>query len=403
LRLALETGRIYPVFQPIVTLPSGSISSLEALARWHDDDLGAIPPSHFIPIAEKSGLMAALTSRIIQTACEAASQWDGEFRLAFNISPLQFRSSELSCRIEEIVRPTGFPLSRIQLEITESAVIDDLELARASIFRLKALGVQIVLDDFGTGYSSLTRLQALPFDKIKIEASFVQSMETSRDSRKIVSAVIGLGQSLGMPVVAEGIETRTQLKMLTHLGCDFGQGYLFSRPAPAEAIPALIRSFGEQAEDPPSLNLSCNLKLAQLNAIYAGAPFALCFIDLKYRYVNANKRFAELIDVDLDQIIGRRVEELCPHALPYLIADLKAVMAGRRLAPRESVTRDGRRTILSTVAAARDENNDVVGMSMALIDITKYKRAKPANLGRFDLLPNGKEPGKANGHGGHLP
>jgi EAL domain-containing protein (putative c-di-GMP-specific phosphodiesterase class I) len=162
LRLALETGRIYPVFQPIVTLPSGSISSLEALARWHDDDLGAIPPSHFIPIAEKSGLMAALTSRIIQTACEAASQWDGEFRLAFNISPLQFRSSELSCRIEEIVRPTGFPLSRIQLEITESAVIDDLELARASIFRLKALGVQIVLDDFGTGYSSLTRLQALP-------------------------------------------------------------------------------------------------------------------------------------------------------------------------------------------------------------------------------------------------
>jgi PAS domain S-box-containing protein len=399
-RRALEAGDIYPVFQPIVRLPSGSISGFEVLARWYDDELGAIPPSHFIPIAESAGLMGELTSQLIQTACASAAAWNGKFRLAFNISPLQFRGAELPAEIEEAARPSGFPLSRIQIEITESAVIDDLESARASIDRLKTLGVQIVLDDFGTGFSSLTRLQALPFDIIKIEASFVQSMGISRDSRKIVSAVIGLGQSLGMPVVAEGVETPTQLRMLTQLGCDLGQGYLFSRPALAEAIPALIGLRGEQSDDPSPLNLSCNLKLAQLKAIYAGAPFALCFVDLERRYVSANKRFAELIGVNLEEMLGRRVEEVYPDALPYVLADIEAVVTGRRVPPRECVMPGGHRVVLSTVAAARDENNEVVGMSVALIDITKYKRPATSELGRIRPLPNGRERNKANGFGG---
>lgn len=399
---AIESGRIYPVFQPIVSIPTGAIASFEALARWRDEELGSIPPTYFIPIAEKAGLMARLSSHIIRESCAAAREWGGNVRLAFNISPLQFQSAELSSQIEEAARPSDFPLSRIQLEITESAVIDDVELARASINRLKTLGVQIVLDDFGTGFSSLTRLQALPFDKIKIEASFVQSMEASRDSRKIVSAVIGLGQSLGMPVVAEGIETRAQLKMLTQLGCDFGQGYLFSKPMPAESVPALIRSRGEQRNDPSPLNLSCNVRLAQLKAIYAGAPFALCFVDLEHRYIDANKRFADLIGVDLDQIIGRCVEEVYPHALPCVLADLEAVVSGRRTSPRESVMPDGRRIILSSAAAARDENNEVVGMSVALIDITKYKRSRSPDVGRFAMLPYAKERSRPNGHGGNL-
>jgi PAS domain S-box-containing protein len=399
-RRALETGGIYPVFQPIVRLPSGSIASFEVLARWYDDELGAVPPSHFIPIAEKAGLMGELTSRLIQTACASAGVWSGRFRLAFNISPLQFRDAEFPSQIEEAARLSYFPLSRIQIEITESAVIDDLESARASIHRLKTLGVQIALDDFGTGFSSLTRLQALPFDIIKIEASFVQSMGISRDSRKIVSAVIGLGQSLGMPVVAEGVETATQLRMLTQLGCDFGQGYLFSRPASAETIPALIGLRGEQEDDPSPLNLSCNLKLAQLKAIYAGAPFALCFVDLERRYVSANKRFAELIGVNLEEMTGRRVEEVYPEALPYVLADIEAVVTGRRVPPRECVMPDGHRIVLSTVAAARDENNEVVGMSVALIDITKYKRPASSEPGRVRPLSNGRERNKANGLGG---
>jgi PAS domain S-box-containing protein len=386
-RRAIETGRIYPVFQPIIRLQSGSISSFEVLARWYDDEFGPIPPTQFIPVAESAGLMSDLTSSLIRTACAAAGVWNGKFRLAFNISALQFQGAMLPSQIEAAARGTGFPLSRFQLEITESAVIDDLESARVSIDRLKMLGVQILLDDFGTGFSSLTRLQALPFDKIKIEASFVQSMASSRDSRKIVSAVIGLGQSLGLPVIAEGVETPAQLRMLMQLGCDYGQGYLFSRPTSAESIPTLIGLRGEQADDPPPLNLSSNLKLAQLKAIYAGAPFALYFVDLERRYVSANKRFAEMVGVNLERLIGRRVEEIYPDGLPYVVADLEAVVTGRRLASRECLMPNGR-MVMSTAAAARDEDDEVVGM----IDITKYKRPPAPELERAKSPVNGDKP-----------
>jgi EAL domain-containing protein (putative c-di-GMP-specific phosphodiesterase class I) len=247
LRTRIRSGCLYPVFQPIVRLPGHSIASFEVLARMNDEELGEVSPSCFIPILEQSGLIGELTFHIIQTACAAARAWKGVFRLAFNLSPLQFQSLALPAKIEAAVRLSGFPLSRVQLEITESAIIDDISAARATVNRLKALGMQVILDDFGTGFSSLTRLQALPFDKIKIDGSFVRSMRASRESRKIVSAIIGLGQSLGMPVVAEGIETRAQLRMLTYLGCNFGQGYFFSRPIPANEVPALIEQWGRTA------------------------------------------------------------------------------------------------------------------------------------------------------------
>jgi EAL domain-containing protein (putative c-di-GMP-specific phosphodiesterase class I) len=208
LRQRLRSSCLFPVFQPIVQLPGRSIASFEVLARLADEELGEVPPSRFIPVVERSGLIGELTYHIIQHACTAASAWKGAFRLAFNISPLQFQSLALPAQIEAAVRLSGFPLSRVQLEITESAIIDDISAARTAVSRLKALGMQVILDDFGTGFSSLTRLQALPFDKIKVDGSFVRSMRTSRQSRKIVSAIIGLGQSLGMPIVAEGIETR---------------------------------------------------------------------------------------------------------------------------------------------------------------------------------------------------
>ena len=167
----------------------------------------------------------------------------------------------------------------------------------------------------------------------------------------------------------------------------------------AETIPALIGLRGEQEDDPSPLNLSCNLKLAQLKAIYAGAPFALCFVDLERRYVSANKRFADLIGVTLEDMTGRRVEEVYPDALPYVLADIEAVVTGRRAPPRECLMPGGR-VVLSTVAAARDEDNEVVGMSVALIDITKYKRATASDVGRIRPLSNGRDRNRANGYGG---
>ena len=373
LRQRLRSGCMFPVFQPIVKLPGRSIASFEVLARMNDEELGEVPPSCFIPAVERSGMIGQLTSHIIQTACIAASAWTGAFRLAFNISPPQFQSLALPAQIEAAVRFSGFPLSRVQLEITESAIIDDISAARATVNRLKALGMQVILDDFGTGFSSLTRLQALPFDKIKIDGSFIRSMRESRESRKIVSAIIGLGQSLGMSIVAEGIETHSQLRMLTHLGCNLGQGYLFSRPMPAGEVPALIELCGQQPEDPSPLDLSCNQRLSQLNAIYSSAPIALCFADRNRRVVSANKRYAEMIELELSQIAGRRIEEVIPQADSGVLADLALALAGGCSSPREWLMPDRRHVALATILTARDENNEMVGLVVALIDITQYR------------------------------
>ncbi len=372
----LRTDRLYPVFQPIVRLPGHSIASFEVLARWDDEKLGKVPPVCFIPLIEKAGLIADFTSHIIRSACAKARDWSGEFRLAFNISPLQFQGERLPEQIQEAVSESGFPLSRVQLEITESAVIADVDSARKSIERLKVLGVQVILDDFGTGFSSLTRLQSLPFDKIKIDGSFVRSMGTSRESRKIVSAIIGLGQSLGMPIVAEGVETHTQLRMLLHLGCTYGQGYLFSKPLHDEAVPALIRKWGEQAEDPSPLDLSCNQRLAQLSAIYTSAPVALCFVDRNRRVVSANRRYAQMFEMDLEEITGRRIEEVIPQGDAGVAADLAGAVAGESSTPREWLMPDRRHVGLATIATARDENNEIVGLLVTLIDITDYERER---------------------------
>jgi PAS domain S-box-containing protein len=373
IRRGLQRGGFYPVFQPIVRFPTHSIAGFEVLARWNDAELGAVPPTRFVPVAEQAGLIPELTSQIIRSACTVAAEWKYQFRLAFNISPLQFQDARLPAQIEAAARPSRFPLSRIQLEITESAVIDDLSAARAAINRLKNLGAQVVLDDFGTGFSSLTRLQALPFDKIKIDRSFVSSMAASRESRKIVSAIIGLGQSLGMPVVAEGIETMRQLRMLLHFGCNFGQGYLFSKPLAADKVPAVIWLIGAQAEDPSPLDLSYNQRLAQLRAIYSSAPIALCFVDRNQRVVDANARYAELIEIPVEELTGRRIEEVIPQSDPGALSDLARAVAGKGSAPREWVMPDGRHTVLATIACARDEGHEIAGLVIALIDITRYK------------------------------
>lgn len=373
LRRAIERRKIYPMFQPIVALPNGAVAGFEVLARWQDEEIGAVPPQHFIRLAEQEGLIGQLMAQLIEDACTSALLWGGNFQLAFNLSPLQLADDTLPTQIETTVGRTGFPVSRVQLEVTESTPINDLGDAKRLIKRLQNIGLQIALDDFGAGFSGFARLQSLPFDQIKLDASFVRSMTTSRNSRKIVSAIVGLGQSLGIPVIAEGVETIQTAWMLTKLGCEFGQGYWYGRPSRANAIPAILETSGEHVHETSPLNLSCNLRMAQLNAIYANAPIALCFVDMRFRFVSANQKFAELIGVDLNSIIGRRVQEVRPDTIPLLISVLDAISQGRVPPPSECVTPDGNRVLLSTVSVAYDEDNEVVGISVATIDITNHK------------------------------
>ena len=247
LREAIAADVVVPYFQPLVKIDTGCLVGVEMLARWPHPTRGMVSPGEFIPLAEDSGLIGPMTVNLLRQACRAANGWPAHITLACNLSPLQLRDANLPAMVANVLAETGFPAARLELEVTESALIGDLALARSLLRDLKALGVRLALDDFGTGYSSLRHLQLLPFDKLKIDQSFVGAMATDTESAKIVSAVVGLGHSLGLSTVAEGVETQEVAELLRGLGCDIGQGWLFGRPVPAHDISALVAPPGETA------------------------------------------------------------------------------------------------------------------------------------------------------------
>ncbi|MDX7953503.1 bifunctional diguanylate cyclase/phosphodiesterase [Lichenihabitans sp. Uapishka_5] len=237
LRRAIEADEIVPFFQPLVELGSGRVIGAEALARWHHAAHGWVSPAEFIPLTESLGLIDALTERLLRRACLSALAWPEPLTVAFNVSPLQLRDEALPALIRRILADTGFPAHRLELEVTEGAFVSDLDLARRLLEDLRCDGIKLALDDFGTGYSSLKHLRCLPFDTLKIDASFVRGMVDDDESRKIVAAVVGLGHSLGLSTVAEGVETARVAELLRELGCDIGQGWLFGRPVPTADFP----------------------------------------------------------------------------------------------------------------------------------------------------------------------
>ena len=248
LHRAVADDAIVPHFQPLIDLATGRFVGVEMLARWPHAIRGMISPAEFIPLAEDSGLIGPMTVSLLRQACRAAAGWPSSITLACNLSPLQLRDARLPATIADVLAETSFPAARLELEVTESALVGDLVLARRLLEEIRALGVRLALDDFGTGYSSLRHLQLLPFDKLKIDQSFVGAMASDRESAKIVSAVVGLGHSLGLSTVAEGVETEEVAALLRELGCDIGQGWLFGRPVPAHRITALLAVPGETTE-----------------------------------------------------------------------------------------------------------------------------------------------------------
>jgi diguanylate cyclase (GGDEF)-like protein len=229
LRTAIANHDIRPEFQPLIELKSRQVVGFEALARWTHPSLGEIPPDRFIPIAEDSGLIQELSDQLLRQACQTARQWPDGVTLAFNISPVQLRDRQLGLRVLGILASTGLAPHRLEIEITESALVRDLDGAKEVLGALRDAGVRIALDDFGTGYSSLYHLRNFKIDKIKIDRSFVESMGAEEESSEIVSALVGLGRGLGLTITAEGIEDLAQEEDLLARGCELGQGHLFSR------------------------------------------------------------------------------------------------------------------------------------------------------------------------------
>lgn len=392
-RRAFAEGEFYPVFQPLVEFRTGQLAGFEVLARWKHGKLGQIVPDAFIPALERAGQIDKLTQVVLERAFSEAAALGQRVSLHINISPLQLVDFELPGRIAAAAAQGKFSLEALTIEITESALVDDLLRAQAVAQELKALGCRLALDDFGTGYSSLKHLNALPFDELKVDRSFVRSMTEQRDSRKIVASVVGLGQSLGLTTVAEGVETAEQANMLRSMGCEIGQGWLFGRPVPAEELAEVIgrlrREGSMHAALPVDQNPIISLealpaqRLAQLQAIYDGVPVGICFLDRNLRYVSLNRQLAQMNGIPASAHLGKTVAEVIPIVFPRVEPFIRRAMQGEPISGVEIQRLRGNEVggspvVVASYQPAYDEGGEVVGVSVALMDITGSKRTEEA-------------------------
>jgi diguanylate cyclase (GGDEF)-like protein len=240
LRKALLRGEFVVHYQPLVNLESGQISGFEALIRWNHPEHGMIPPADFIPFAEETALIVPIGEWVLRQACKEAAGWPSAVSVRVNLSPVQFRELDLSQTVTNALECSGLAAHRLELEITESALLRKQESTLETLRRLRALGVRIAMDDFGIGHSSLNNLRNFPFDRIKIDRCFVHDLSSKKDSRAIIRAVVQLASSLGIGTTGEGVETQRELDYLRRVGCTEAQGYFFSKAVPAKDVYALL-------------------------------------------------------------------------------------------------------------------------------------------------------------------
>ena len=249
LRGALPNNELELFYQPLVSLAQYRVSSFEALLRWRHPQHGLVSPAEFISLAEETGLIIPIGEWVLQQACADAAAWPDEIKVAVNVSAVQFRSPRLVEAVSDALTASGLLAQRLELEVTESVLLHDSDATLAILHQLRGLGTRIALDDFGTGYSSLSYLRSFPFDKLKIDQSFVRDLARNDEAAAIVRAVTQLGAALSMAISAEGIETEEQLACLRDEACTEGQGYLFSRPVSAGTVPELLERFGTLSWD----------------------------------------------------------------------------------------------------------------------------------------------------------
>ncbi len=259
LRTGIPKGEFVPYYEQQVDLATGRLNGFEVLARWESPAQGLISPDQFVPVAEETGLIAEMSMSVIRQAMEHGRDWDPSLSLSVNISPAQLKDPWLAQKLVKLIVETGFPANRLEVEITESSLFENLSLAQSIVGSLKNQGIKLALDDFGTGYSSLAHLRALPFDRIKIDRSFVSSINENPESAAIVNAITRLGDSLGLPVTAEGIEDEEIMQRLRLLGVHKGQGWYFGKPIPVTQVRRLLadkhllpalRARGTDADEP---------------------------------------------------------------------------------------------------------------------------------------------------------
>ena len=404
IRRALGMDEFFPFFQPLVNLRTGCLTGLEVLARWVHPTRGSVPPNEFILTAEANGLIDELMQQVLGKAFVATAALPSHLEVAVNISAIQLREPDLAARLIRATALANFPLNRLTIEITESALFENLEIARATIQQLKSLGVRLAIDDFGTGHSSLTHLQALPFDIVKVDRGFVSKMTTHRESRKIVAAVLGLGQSLGFTTIAEGVEDLAQADMLFVLGCDIVQGYLYGKPVPSDQLAELCSreviapaqrtfEFADQLDTRLLLESHPTHRLAHLKTLYDDSQVGIGFLDCDLRYISLNQRLADINGFPILSHIGKLVSEIVPAIFDVVEPYLKLALSGSTTGGVEqhrpvSGSRHNEIITLGNYQPVIDENHEVLGVSILVVDITDRKFTELALRGSEEHYRN---------------
>lgn len=356
----IKRGEFHPFFQPIVSLEDQRVMGFEMLARHISPEGTITPPADFIPAMERTGLLDKLMLSLMVQGFRAAAAWPEQQFLSMNVSPSQLNGRYLTETIRNTALQARFDLCRLKIEITETALLNDIHTARTEIEALSEMGCKIAMDDFGTGYSSLAWLIQLPVNTLKIDSSFIRSMLDKKDSRKIISSVVGLGRSLDMDVIAEGVETDEQAEMLRGIGCLYAQGYLFGRPVSAAESGLMLTTATDKGFVRRVARLSLDQRAHQISSMYAVPGTSICFLDPELVIVDASDTFAERVGWTPHDLIHKYIYEVIPSQADKLLWLQEFRKKGLPYPPYEVVLPDGSSDLVM-VTRVEDEAKELLG------------------------------------------
>jgi len=356
----IKRGEFHPFFQPIVSLEDQRVMGFEMLARHISPEGTITPPADFIPAMEQTGLLDELMLSLMVQGFRAAAAWPEQQFLSMNVSPSQLNGRYLTETIRNTALQARFDLCRLKIEITETALLNDIHTARTEIEALSEMGCTIAMDDFGTGYSSLAWLIQLPVNTLKIDSSFIRSMLDKKDSRKIISSVVGLGRSLDMDVIAEGVETDEQAEMLRGIGCLYAQGYLFGRPVSAAESGLMLTTATDKGFVRRVARLSLDQRAHQISSMYAVPGTSICFLDPELVIVDASDTFAERVGWTPHDLIHKYIYEVIPSQADKLLWLQEFRKKGLPYPPYEVVLPDGSSDLVM-VTRVEDEAKELLG------------------------------------------
>ncbi|CAK9884320.1 MAG: putative signaling protein [Candidatus Erwinia impunctatus] len=373
LSVAIGKGEFIPFFQPIVSLSDQRIVGFELLARYRDEDDIIVRPDTFMAEITKFDLFDEMMISIIYQTSDFIKLWPHDLFVSVNVSPIQLKNNNVVQIIKEFIDEIKLTPKRLKIEITETALINDMVSARKNMNELASMGCLICMDDFGTGFSSLTWLSELPIETIKIDMSFIRTMLQKKLSRKIVTSIVGLGQNLGIEVVAEGIENEYEADMLREIGCQFAQGYFFGKPMPGPDTLTILSSDSIKSLHGKLGRMSVDQRAWQMSSMYDAPNLSICFIDKNMFIVDVSETFTKRVNFNKQDLLNKHIYEVFPSEKKRFMWLREFREKGLPYPPFEFVLPNGEVDVV-ILTRVEDEAHDLMGFCIFALIVDEVYR-----------------------------